>query len=333
MPVRIAVCDDYERAMRAGADWGAVDSRAEVVVFDQPFGSAHQAIEALRDFDAVCLMRERTPFPAAVVEALPRLKFVVFTGERNLAVDHQAAARRGIPVSSTPGGPVKASTAEQTWALILAAAKRVVPCDGGTRAGNWRTDADGDAYPLPVSLAGERLGLIGLGHIGTRVAAVGRAFGMDVVAWSQNLYHARAAEAGARRVSREELFETSAVVSLHLVLSERTRGIVGAADLARMRSDAVIVNTSRAGLMDETMLLDALRAGRPGWAALDVFSVEPVPPDHPLLALPNLTLSPHIAYANDKIFAAFRQGIVDALAAWLDGAPIRVVNEQALRPG
>ncbi|ODS94862.1 MAG: hypothetical protein ABS56_17160 [Lautropia sp. SCN 69-89] len=323
---RIAICDDYERAALATADWEPIRSRAEVVVFEQPFGSAQRAIEALADFDAVCLMRERTPFPAAVIDALPRLKFVVFTGERNAAVDHEAAARRGIPVSFTPGGPSKASTAELTWALILAATKRIVPSDGGTRRGHWRGDASGHGYALPANLAGERLGLLGLGQIGARVARAGQAFGMDVVAWSQNLDDARAAGVGVRRVAKEELFETSAVVSLHLVLSARTRGIVGAADLARMRSDAVIVNTSRAGLIDQQALIDALKAGRPGAAALDVFDIEPLPAGHRLLALPNVTITPHLGYVNAQVFAAFYQGVVDALAAWLDGAPIRLVN-------
>jgi phosphoglycerate dehydrogenase-like enzyme len=323
---RIAVCDDYERAMLRGADWDAVRARAEVVVFDAPFAGVQGAAQALRDFDAICLMRERTPLPAELIDALPRLKFVAFTGERNLAVDHEAAARRGIPVSSTPGGPGKASTAEQTWALILAASKRVVAAHAGLRCGHWRGDPEGAAYPLPVNLEGERLGLVGVGHIGQRVAAVGRALGMEVVGWSTNLDEARAAQAGVRRVPKEELFETSAVVSLHLVLSERTRGIVGAADLARMRSDALIVNTSRAGLLDEDVLADALGEGRPGWAALDVFSVEPLPAGHRLLQLPNLTLSPHLGYVNEKVFAAFRQGLVDALNGWLDGKPIRLVN-------
>ena len=326
MRPRIAICDDYERAALAAADWSAIRERADVTVFEKPFGDAARAIAALQDFHAVCLMRERTPFPAAVIDALPRLQFIVFTGERNAAVDHEAAARRGVPVSFTPSGPSKASTAELTWALILAATKRIVRADGDARRGHWRGDAEGRGSALPANLAGERLGLVGLGEIGARVARVGQAFGMDVVAWSQNLDDARAAAVGVQRVTREELFDTSAVVSLHLVLSARTRDIVGAADLARMRPDAVIVNTSRSGLMDERALIDALAAGRPGWAALDVFDVEPIPFGHPLLAVPNLTISPHLGYVNAQVFAAFHRGIVEALVAWLDGAPIRVVN-------
>lgn len=330
MRARVAVCDDYENAALASADWSAIRARAEVVVFDQPFAGSAQAAEALREFDAICLMRERTPFPASLIDTLPRLKFLVFTGPRNSGVDHHAAARRGIPVSSTPGGPSKASTAEQTWALILAAAKRVVAADTGTRAGHWRTDADGVAYALPANLEGERLGVVGLGHIGERVARVGLAFGMEVLAWSPNLDHKRAAAVGVRRVSKEELFDTAGVVSLHLVLSDRSRGIVAASELARMRADAILVNTSRAGLIDQSALLDALRAGRPAHAAFDVFDREPLPPGHPLLGLPNVTISPHLGYVNAKVFAAFHQGTVDALDAWLNGAPIRVMNADGL---
>jgi D-3-phosphoglycerate dehydrogenase len=330
MQPRIAVCDDYEHAALSGADWSAIDARAEVVVFDRPFAGPAEAAGALRQFDAVCLMRERTPFPASLIDALPRLKFIVFTGPRNSGVDQQAAARCGIPVSSTPGGPSKASTAEQTWALILAAAKRVVAADTGTRAGHWRADAAGVSYALPANLEGERLGVVGLGHIGERVARVGLAFGMEVLAWSPNLDDERAATVGVRRVSKEELFDTAGVVSLHLVLSDRSRGIVGAGELARMRTDAILVNTSRAGLIDQSALLDALRAGRPGHAAFDVFDREPLPPGHPLPGLPNITISPHLGYVNAKVFAAFHQGIVEALGAWLDGAPIRVMNADAL---
>ena len=323
---RIAVCDDYERAMTAGPEWAAVRARADVVVFDRPFGSAERAVEALKDFDAVCLVRERTPFPAAVIEALPKLAFIVFTGERNLAVDHVAAARRGIPVSFTPFGPSKASTAEQTWALILAAARRVVAADTGLRVGQWRADPLGSPYPLPLLLEGSRLGLVGLGQIGARVAAVGRAFGMEVVAWSPNLDDERAQAGGAIRVSKEELFRTAGIVSVHLVLSERTRGIVGADELGQMPPGAILVNTSRAGLVDRQALLAGLKAGRPAAAALDVFDSEPLPADDPLLAAPNLVLSPHLGYVNDKVFAAFGQGAAEALAGWLDGSPIRVVN-------
>ncbi len=324
--IRIAICDDYEAAALADADWSAVRERAEVVVFEKPFASLDAAAQRLRDFDAICLMRERQACPAALLERLPRLRFIVFTGQRNAAVDHVAAGRQGVVVSNTPGGPVKACTAEQTWALILAGAKRLAAADAGVRAGHWRGDAQGARYPLPFCLEGARLGVIGLGAIGERVARIGQAFGMEVLAWSSNLSDERAAEVGVRRVSREELFATCRVVTLHLVLSQRTRGIVSAADLALMSPDSLLVNTSRAGLIEDGALVAALQSARPGHGALDVFATEPLPADDPLLALPNVTLSPHLGYATEPVFRAHHGGMVEALAAWLAGAPIRVVN-------
>lgn len=324
--IRIAICDDYEGAALATADWSDVRKRAEVVVFDRPLGSLDAAAEALHDFDAVCLMRERMACPAELLERLPRLRFIVFTGQRNAAVDSASAARRGVVVSNTPGGPVKACTAEQTWALILAGAKRLAAADAGLRAGYWRSDARGASYPLPFCLEGERLGVVGLGAIGERVARAGQAFGMEVLAWSTNLTDERAAAVGARRVSRDELFATSRVVSLHLVLSERTRGIVGAAELARMAPNSLLVNTSRAGLIESGALVAALAAGRPGHAALDVFGTEPLPAEDALLALPNVTLSPHLGYATEPVFQAFHEGLREAVSAWLDGKPIRVLQ-------
>jgi len=330
--IRIAICDDYEVAALAGADWSAVRERAEVVVFDQPFASLEAAAEALRDFDALCLMRERQAFPAALLERLPRLRFIVFTGQSNAAVDHVAAGRQGVVVSNTPGGPVKACTAEQTWALILAGAKRLAAADAGVRAGHWRGDARGARYALPFCLEGARLGVVGLGAIGERVARIGQAFGMEVLAWSTNLSEERAAEVGVRRVSREELFSACRVVTLHLVLSQRTRAIVGAADLARMAPDSLLVNTSRSGLIEDGALVTALRNGRPAHAALDVFATEPLPASDPLLELPNVTFSPHLGYATEQVFHAHFNGMVEALSAWLEGSPIRVVNAADLAP-
>ena len=332
--IRIAICDDYERAALAGADWSAVRERAEIVVFEQPFASLDDAAQQLRDFDAICLMRERLSCQAALLERLPRLRFIVFTGQRNAAVDHVTAGRRGVVVSNTPGGPVKACTAEQTWALILAGAKHLAAADAGVRAGYWRGDGQGARYPLPFCLEGERLGVIGLGAIGERVARIGQAFGMEVLAWSNNLSEERAAEVGARRVAREELFSSCRVITLHLVLSARSRGIVGAADLARMAPNSLLVNTSRAGLVEDGALLAALRSGRPAHAALDVFTTEPLPASDPLLALPNVTISPHLGYATEPVFKAHHMGMVEALGAWLAGAPIRVVNaDDLVKPG
>ena len=323
---KIAICDDYERHMLRDSAWQGVQERAEVVAFHSPFASADEAAHALAPFDAVCLVRERLPMPASLIARLPRLRFIAFTGERNLSCDHVAAARRGIPVSTTPGGPSKASTAETAWALILAGARRLCQADAGLRAGHWRVSPRTPGWALPAVLEGERLGVVGLGQIGERVARVGTAFGMEVVAWSPNLTDDRAAAAGVTRVGKAELFATSRAVSLHLVHSARTSGVVGPAELASMRADAVIVNTARAGLMPEAALLAALDAGRPGHAALDVFETEPLPSGHALLARRDVTLSPHLGYVNGPILDAFSRGLADALLAWLDGRPVRVIN-------
>lgn len=323
---RIAVCDDYERHMCSDPAWERVRQRADVVVFEKPLGSLEAAVRGLAEFDAVCLVRERLPMPAALIGRLPRLRFIAFTGERNLSCDHAAAAARGIPVSTTPGGPSKASTAETAWALILAGARRLCRSDAMLREGHWRPPAGSRGWSLPPVLDGERLGIVGLGHIGARVARAGRAFGMEVVAWSPNLDDARARAADVVRVGKDELFATSKVVSLHLVHSPRTNGVVGAAELASMRPDAVVVNTARAGLMPERTLIEALDRGRPGHAGLDVFETEPLPPGHPLLGRADVTLSPHLGYVNGPILDTFSRGLADALLGWLDGKPIRVIN-------
>jgi phosphoglycerate dehydrogenase-like enzyme len=315
--IRIAVCDDWEQSALQSADWSEVQQRAEVHFFTAPFQSQADAIASLQHFDAVCLMRERTPFPKDVIVALPRLKRLLYTGERNLSVDSEFAKSRGIEVSGTPGGPSKASTAEHTWALILAATRRVVPSMTGVIAGHWRANAAGELYSLPDTLEGDRLGIIGLGAIGQRVARIGHAMGMEVVAWSQNLTEANAATAGVRRVEKNELLATSKVVSLHLVLSDRTRGLLGPTEFSLMRRDAVLVNTARAGLLDEESLAQALSSGRPAHAAIDVFSAEPLAPDHPLLHHPHVTLTAHLGFVATRVYEIFYKTIVSDLLRWL----------------
>jgi phosphoglycerate dehydrogenase-like enzyme len=316
--IRIAVCDDWEQSALASADWSEVQQRAEVHFFTAPFKSREDAVNALKDFDAICLMRERTPFPKEVIAQLPRLRRILFTGERNLSVDSEFARSRGIEVSGTPGGPNKASTAEHTWALILAATRRVVPSMTGLQAGYWRGNAAGEIYSLPDTLEGDRLGIIGLGAIGQRVAHIGRAMGMEVVAWSQNLTDEKAAAAGVRRVEKNELLATSKVVSLHLVLSDRTRGILGPTEFSLMRRDSVLVNTSRAGLLDEDGLAQALDSGRPAHAAIDVFSVEPVTSDHPLVHHSQVTLTPHLGFVATRVYEMFYKTMVNDLLRWLE---------------
>jgi phosphoglycerate dehydrogenase-like enzyme len=315
MPSRpiVVVLDDYERAARRLADWSAVEALADLHIHDAPLrGPA--LLQAVQPADVLVLMRDRTPVDAALVDALPNLKYLVFTGTRNAALDVAALQRRGIPVSFTEWGPSKESTCELTWTLILAAAKRLPQAVQALRGGQWR-----DGGVLGEVLHGERLGLVGLGEIGGRMARVANAFGMDVVTWSPRMTPERAAEQGARAVSLDELTETSKVVSLHLVMTEATRHLFDAARFAQMRPDAIFVNSSRAALADEAALVDALRAGRPGAAALDVYSHEPLALDHPLRSLPNALLSPHLGFVSQQVFGRFYADAAESVLAWLRG--------------
>ena len=312
----IVVLDDYERALRRLADWSAIDRLAEVRVFHEPLrGDVLHA--ALAHADAIVLMRDRTPLAASLIGRLSQLKLVIFTGSRNAALDAAALAARGIPVCHTEWGPSKDTTCELTWALILAAAKRLEAHFRLMRDGDWR-----DTGPLGSMLAGERLGLIGLGEIGSRVARIGNAFGMQVVAWSPHMTAERAAARQATAVSLDELLATSKAVSLHLVPSAGTRHLLNAERLASMRRDALLVNTSRAALIDMAALAHALAAGHPAMAALDVFDEEPLPADHLLRRLPNAVLTPHLGFVAQPVFEQFAAGVVECLTAWLRGAPL-----------
>ena len=315
--LRIAVCDDWEQCAADSADWSELQQLADVRFLTSSFGSPDEVVEALAGFDAICLMRERTPFPKDIISRLPRLKRLLFSGERNAAVDIAYAKSVGIDVTGTRSGPNKASTAEHTWALILAATRRIVPAMNGTLRGHWRSVSEEEAYGLPDTLEGDRIGIIGLGEIGGRVARIAQGFGMDVVAWSQNLTHERAAALGVRRVEKNELIATSKIISLHLVLSDRTRHIVGPTEYSLMRRDAILVNTSRAGLIDQPGLIDALSLGRPAHAALDVFDQEPLPKGHPLLRQSNLTLTPHLGFVSTPVMEAFYRQMVADLTRWV----------------
>ncbi len=309
----IVICDDYEQAAFSSADWSGVQARASLSVHTQPFANEAAAVAALKDAQVVCLMRERTPFPARLIAQLPNLKLLVFSGQRNLSLDTEACKARGIAVANTDWGPNKASTAEQTWALILACTRRVTQAERGLRAGLWRAE-----YALPATLNGQRLGVIGLGSIGSKVAAVGLALGMEVVAWSQNLTEQAAAQQGVKWVSKAELIATSQVISLHLVLSERSRHTIAAAELAAMKADAVLVNTSRAGLIDEAALVSTLRNRPLMMAGLDVFSKEPLSAAEPLLQLANVVLAPHLGYVSGPVFERFFAGFEAACMAYLN---------------
>jgi phosphoglycerate dehydrogenase-like enzyme len=308
----IVICDDYEQAALICADWTTVQTLAKLTIYTEAFTNEEAAVAALKDAQVICLMRERTPFPERLIAQLPCLKLIVFSGQRNLSLDVAACKTRGIAVANTDWGPNKASTAEQTWALVLACTRRVTLAEHSLRAIQWR-----GAYRLPATLHGQRLGIIGLGSIGSKVAAVGLAMGMDVVAWSQHLTVERAAEQGVKLVSKAELIATSQVISLHLVLSERSHHTIGVAELAAMRSDVVIVNTSRAGLIDESALIDALRTRPRMMAGLDVFSKEPIDSNEPLLRLPNAVLTPHLGYVTEPVFKQFFAGFEAACSAYL----------------
>lgn len=315
-PMRIAVLDDYQDVATSLADWDSLD--AEVVVFTDTVAGPDELVARLAGFDVAVAMRERTPFPAAVLGRLTDLRLLISTGPRNAAIDLAAARQEGITVCATGYDP--SPTSELTWALILAAARNLPSEVGSMRAGGWQLG-------VGTGLAGKTLGLLGLGNLGSRVAKVGQAFAMDTVAWSQHLTPEAAAEHGVRAVSKEELFTRSDVVSVHLVLSDRTRGLVGAPELRSMKPTALLVNTSRGPIVDEQALLDALHEERIGGVAIDVYDTEPLPADHPLRSAPRALLTPHIGYVTRELYETFYRDAVEDIAAFAKGAPVRVMGE------
>ncbi len=328
--MRVAVLDDYHRIANTLADWESLN--VEVAFFDRPL-ARDQLPAALAGFDTLVLMRERTAFPREVLERLPDLRLVITTGMRNASLDVEYLAERGVRVCGTgvpgygpregvgPGNPEPKglpSTIELAWALIFALFKRVVEEDRAIRTGIWQQG-------LPANLAGATLGLAGLGRLGAQMVAPARAFGMDVIAWSQNLTRERADEAGVLQVSKEELLASSDVISIHLVLSARTRSLIGTDELARMRPTAFLVNTSRGPIVDEPALIAALRSGQIAGAGLDVYATEPLPADNELLSLDNTVLTPHLGYVSRDGLAEMYVQVVEDLAAYLQGEPIRVI--------
>ncbi|EHY86998.1 D-2-hydroxyacid dehydrogenase family protein [Saccharomonospora azurea] len=312
--MRIAILDDYQNVALTLADWDSLD--AEVRVFTEHIADQDELVRALAGFDVVVAMRERTPFPAALLSRLPDLRLLVTTGQRNASIDVEAARRQGIVVCGT--GYLPHPTVELTWALILAAARHLPTEVQAMREGGWQTT-------LGTGLRGRTLGLLGLGRLGSQVARVGQAFGMRTIAWSQNLTADRAAEHDVTAVSKNELFASSDVLSVHLVLSKRTRGLVGAKELAAMKSTALLVNTSRAPIVDTDALLEALRQDTIGGAALDVYDVEPLPADHPLRSMPNVVLTPHIGFVTRETYEVFYRDAVEDIAAFRRGEPVRVL--------
>ena len=323
---RVAVLDDWQRVARSCADWTPLEARADVRFFADPFASEDEAAAALADFDVILATRERTPFPRTMIDRLPALKMFGLTGVRAGKIDLAYLQQRGTTVCFTDGGPGVESTAELALALMLAAARRVPEGDRSVRAGRFQLDT-----PTGFVLAGKTLGLVGLGRIGACMARYGNALSMSVLAWSQNLTDERAAAAGAQFVPKDELLARADVVSLHLVLSPRTRDVLGAAEIARMKPGAILVNTSRAPLVNEAALLAAARDGRVV-AALDVFEREPLPPGHPLLTCPNTVLTPHLGYSVREVYRVFYAQCIENTLAWLDGAPIRLLPPMDAAP-
>jgi phosphoglycerate dehydrogenase-like enzyme len=315
--LQVGVLDDYQDAARDFGPWAELANVADVTVFTDHVTGTDALTERLAPFDVVVAMRERTRFPRLVLEGLPRLRLLVSTGMSTGHIDMAAAAEFGITVSGTGGR--REPAAELTWALILALTRHVVEEDAGVRAGRW-------GQTVGTDLAGATLGVVGLGNLGQQVATVGRAFGMHVIAWSQNLDGRRAAAAGVEAVSKETLLRTSDIVTVHVKLSERTTGLISAADLALLKPTAFLVNTSRGPIVDEAALADALRGERIAGAGLDVFGTEPLPPDHPLRTAPRTVLTPHIGYVTAGTYQAFYGGAVLAIVAFLDGQPIRVLS-------
>ncbi len=315
---RVLILDDWERAYPRLADWTALSARARIEIHHLPLrGEALRA--ALQGAEVLVLTRDRTPVDAALLAQAPGLRCLLFTGTRNNTLDAAAVHAAGITLGHTHWGPSKDSTCELTWALILAAAKQLPPYQRLMQDGQWRA---AESRPLPPTLHGQALGLVGLGEIGGRVARVGQALGMEVLTWSPRMTAERAAEKGARFVPLEELLERSRVVSLHLVPTEASRKLLNRERLARMRPDSVLVNTSRSALVDTEALVEALRQGRPGMAALDVYDEEPLPLDHPLRSLPQVLLTPHLGFVSEQVFTRFAEGITAGLQAWLDGQPL-----------
>lgn len=315
--IQVAVLDDYQGVALATADWGSLGRDVRMHAFKEPFADAQDAAARLRDFDIVVAMRERTPFPRALLERLSRLRLLVTTGMRNAAIDVTAAAERGVLVCGTDMLPYPA--AELTWGLILALARHIPREDRAVREGSWQTT-------LGIGLRGKALGVLGLGRLGGEVARIGKAFQMEVIAWSENLTAERAVALGAARVEKEELFRHADIVTIHLVLSARTRGLVGRAELAAMKPTAYLVNTSRGPIVDEGALLAALEGRRIAGAALDVYDREPLPPDHPLRRLDNVVMTPHLGYVTVENYRQAYGQAVEDIRAFLAGKPIRVLG-------
>jgi phosphoglycerate dehydrogenase-like enzyme len=306
--MKIAILDDYQNAAAQCADWSPLAASAELTFFNDHVSDADALVARLAPFDVICVMRERTPLTADIIGRLPALKLIASTGPRNASIDVGAARARGIEIVNT--GYNSYPTIELTWGLILASARHIVTEAQAVRTGLWQKT-------LGVGLHGKTLGIVGLGRVGAGVARVGLAFGMNVIAWSQNLTTEKASEHGVTLATKEELFRTSDIVSVHLILSDRSRGLVGKSEIDLMKSSALLVNTSRGPIVAESALIEALRARRIAGAAVDVFDREPLLPEHPFRSLPNVLATPHIGYVADDLYRTFYQDTVSNIVSWI----------------
>jgi phosphoglycerate dehydrogenase-like enzyme len=322
---KVAVLDDWQGVAKTSADWSPLQARAEVVFFAKAFDNEDDAARQLADFDIVLSMRERTPLPGSLINRLPKLQMLGMTGARNASLDTPACTARGIVVCNTVGGAnTEAATAELALGLLIGAARAIPAGDANIRAGKFQ-----EGVPVGYALAGKTMGVIGLGRLGSHMARYCKALNMEVLAWSQNLTADKALAAGATMVSKEELLSRSDAVSIHLVLSDRSRGLIAAADLARMKPGAILINTSRGPIVDEKALIEAVTAGRIV-AALDVFDREPLPPNHPLRSAKNAVMTPHLGYGVKETWDGFYPQSVENALAFLDGKPVRVTNPEAV---
>ncbi|MGZ3411195.1 MAG: D-2-hydroxyacid dehydrogenase family protein [Xanthobacteraceae bacterium] len=322
--MKLAILDDYQHVALKMADWSGIAKHCQIDVIDRPLQVPDEATRVLAPYDIICMLRERTAGPRSLIEKLSNLKLLAITGSSHRTLDMAAATERGILVChSTAHAGAHQGTPELTIGLIFAAIRNIPREDRLTREGRWQNS-------LGIQVFGRTLGIVGLGKIGRKVARVAQALDMKVIAWSQNLTSESAAEAGVTRVDKDELFARSDIVTLHLVLGDRTRGIVGAHELSLMKPTAYIVNTARGPLIDEQALIAALQRRQIVGAALDVFWQEPIPANHPLLSMENVVLTPHLGYVVEESYRAFYGDIVEAVMAWLDGKPIRVLNPEAL---
>jgi D-3-phosphoglycerate dehydrogenase len=325
MPLRIAILDDYQNVALTLADWSKLGPDVEIKVFNENLATENDAAKALEPFDVICLMRERMPLPASLIDRLPNLRLVNVTGARVRTIDFDRAVAKGITVCHTYAGDSKYATPEMAWALILSSARHLAEEHSRIREGGWQAS-------IGTMLGGKTLGIVGLGKLGGRMARIAKAFDMEVIAWSQNLTEERASECGVRRVDKETLFREADVVTVHLVLSDCSRHTVGAHEISLMKPGAILVNTSRGPLVDEAAMIAALEDGRIR-AGLDVYDVEPLPLDHALRGAPNVTLSPHLGYVTAEAYALFHRDTVDNIIAWREGTPVRVLAAPGRQQG